>query len=286
MQGKYVVLTAGSPSSMPTTRCSLRLTRLSALNLTALMRVSIKQNAKENLKAIVLKKNNTCQLTTHVFTLVSTGPGQLTAEVRGPSGTVPCEIDHRGNGRYLVSFMPRMPGMYSIFYWHDSTKFYNRKKLKVQCDELFWCNYIWFILVIAIWDLTGEHYLCIWWADIPLPRTPFVGFARGGAVQAPPPVAAPAPMAAAPNHEKVILTGRGLQEARVNQEAEFVIDGTEAGPGIPEVKLSGVKADIQVHSQSLGDNKYRCVYTPTIPGNFFFCVLHYVSSGMEHHLKR
>ena len=54
---------------------------------------------------------------------LSTGPGQLTAEVRGPSGTVPCEIDHRGNGRYLVSFMPRMPGMYSIVIWRDSTKF-------------------------------------------------------------------------------------------------------------------------------------------------------------------
>ena len=143
---------------------------------------------------------------------------------------------------------------------------------------LFWCNYIWFILVIVVWDLPGEHYLCIWWADIPLPRTPFVGIARGGAVQAPPPVAAPAPTVAAPNHEKVILTGRGLQEARVNQEAEFVIDGTEAGPGIPEVKLSGVKADIQVHSQSLGDNKYRCVYTPTIPGNCFFpSILYYIT---------
>ncbi len=33
------------------------------------------------------------------------------------------------------------------------------------------------------------------------------------------------------NHEKVVLTGRGLQEARVKEEAEFVIDGTDAGPG-------------------------------------------------------
>ena len=68
------------------------------------------------------------------------------------------------------------------------------------------------------------------------------------------------------NHEKVILTGRGLQEARVNQEAEFVIDGTDAGPGIPDIKLTGVKCDIPVHPQSLGDNKFRCVYTPTIAG--------------------
>ena len=67
----------------------------------------------QNVKAIaVVMKNN--KFTSHVFVLVSTGPGQLTAEVRGPAGTVPCEIDHRGNGRYLVSFMPRMPGMYFI----------------------------------------------------------------------------------------------------------------------------------------------------------------------------
>ena len=33
------------------------------------------------------------------------------------------------------------------------------------------------------------------------------------------------------NHEKVVLTGLGLQEARVREEAEFVVDGTDAGPG-------------------------------------------------------
>ncbi len=71
---------------------------------------------------------------------------------------------------------------------------------------------------------------------------------------------------AAPNHEKVVLTGRGLQEARVNQEAEFVIDGTEAGPGVPEVKLAGVKSDINVYVQNIGGNKYRCTYTPTSAG--------------------
>lgn len=33
------------------------------------------------------------------------------------------------------------------------------------------------------------------------------------------------------SHEKVVLTGRGLKEAKVREEAEFVIDGTGAGPG-------------------------------------------------------
>ena len=76
-----------------------------------------------------MKKNN------KLTNLVSTGPGQLTAEVRGPSGTVPCEIDHRGNGRYLVSFMPRMPGMYSIVIWRDITKFCSRA---FSCCQFFW----------------------------------------------------------------------------------------------------------------------------------------------------
>ena len=132
MQGKYVVWMAGSPSSMPTTRCNLRLTRLSALNLTALMQVNIKQNVEGNCKAIVVKKNY--KLTNRVFALVSTGPGQLTAEVRGPSGTVPCEIDHRGNGRYLVSFMPRMPGMYFVI-WRDSTK---SPVVRFSCCQFSW----------------------------------------------------------------------------------------------------------------------------------------------------
>ena len=153
------------------------------------------------------------------------GPGQLTAEVRGPAGTVPCEIDHRGNGRYLISFMPRVP---------------------------------------------GEHYLSIWWADCPLPRNPCIGMASGGGMVQQTPAFTAALPAAAPNHEKVILTGRGLQEARVNQDADFIIDGTEAGPGVPDVKLTGVKCDIPVTVTSLGDNKYRCTYVPTIAGKFYY----------------
>lgn len=33
------------------------------------------------------------------------------------------------------------------------------------------------------------------------------------------------------NLEKMVLTGMGLQYGRVNQQAEFFIDGTHAGPG-------------------------------------------------------
>ena len=63
----------------------------------------------------------------------------------------------------------------------------------------------------------GEHHINLFWSEAPVPRSPLMGVARGGAL----PV----------NHEKVVLTGRGLKEAIVRQEAEFVIDGVEAGPG-------------------------------------------------------
>ena len=69
--------------------------------------------------------------------------------------------------------------------------------------------------------MEGEHYINLYWAENLVPRSPLVGVARGGGTLRP----------AAVNHEKVVLTGRGLKEAIVRQEAEFVIDGTEAGPG-------------------------------------------------------
>ena len=37
--------------------------------------------------------------------------GVLTAELRGPGGTiVPCELERVGDGRYIVSCVPRMEG--------------------------------------------------------------------------------------------------------------------------------------------------------------------------------
>ena len=57
----------------------------------------------------------------------------------------------------------------------------------------------------------------LFWNDIPLPRSPYLGYARG--------------------HEevidamKVVVNGRGLLEARINEDAEFMIDGRSAGQG-------------------------------------------------------
>lgn len=55
----------------------------------------------------------------------------------------------------------------------------------------------------------------MYWSDTPLVNSPFHGFAVGGGADA----------------SKVILSGRGLKEATVREEAEFQIDASRAGPG-------------------------------------------------------
>ncbi|RUS75786.1 hypothetical protein EGW08_016447, partial [Elysia chlorotica] len=60
----------------------------------------------------------------------------------------------------------------------------------------------------------GTHYLNLYWSDHPLVNSPYIGYATSG-------VADPS---------KVWLTGHGLKEATIRQEAEFYIDGSQAGP--------------------------------------------------------
>lgn len=66
--------------------------------------------------------------------------------------------------------------------------------------------------------LPGEHHIDLMWNDAPIPNSPITVICKGIPVQQ-------------VNHNKVILTGHGLREARLREEAEFIIDGTDAGPG-------------------------------------------------------
>lgn len=67
----------------------------------------------------------------------------------------------------------------------------------------------------------GEYFVKVYWNDAMVPRCPIIGVVRDGMVM----------VVGDINHEKVVLTGHGLREARVREETEFVIDGTDAGPG-------------------------------------------------------
>jgi filamin len=44
-------------------------------------------------------------------------------------------------------------------------------------------------------------------------------------------------------------------------------------PGLPEVTLTGMKADIKVQLQNLGNSVYRATYTPSVPGAYLLNVM-------------
>ncbi|CAD5114543.1 DgyrCDS3662 [Dimorphilus gyrociliatus] len=106
---------------------------------------------------------------------------------------------------------------------------------------------------------TGEHYISVSWGGIELADSPLTGFAISDKMST-------------DDLEKVILTGRGLQEATVHQEAFFQIDGSAAGPGSPDVKIVGVTSHVDVNVTPLGNQKYRCSYVPSRPGAYLLNV--------------
>ncbi|CAL1298214.1 unnamed protein product, partial [Larinioides sclopetarius] len=105
----------------------------------------------------------------------------------------------------------------------------------------------------------GEHQIFVYFADLPLPQSPFLAHAEE--------------LGPVPDHTRVVLRGHGLTGAKVGEEAEFTIDGSEAGPGSPEVTLGGVKADIPVQIVPIGNNVYKVVYMPTVPGAYLLNVM-------------
>ena len=95
--------------------------------------------------------------------------------------------------------------------------------------------------------VTGEYEINVLWNEIQLARCPVTGHAE--AVVSPSTKSKqPPPL---PHRDKIILTGNGLTKARVNRQAEFVIDATDAAPG---------------NSPSIyGDSSDECMKTVFIP---------------------
>ena len=85
----------------------------------------------------------------------------------------------------------------------------------------------------------GEHQVSLWWSEVALPRSPLVGIVGAGGAQrsmngsmrSEQHVMSGQMSMDTIRVEKVILTGSGLAVAKVKEMAEFVIDGTDAGPG-------------------------------------------------------
>lgn len=98
----------------------------------------------------------------------------------------------------------------------------------------------------------GEYKIYLSWDNYQVPNTPII--------------AKTSPQS---DISKIEINGLGLTEAKINQESDFVIDGSRAGEmsGLPEIRLSGTRCDIEVRVLQLGHNIFRCSYVPQIPGN-------------------
>lgn len=157
------------------------------------------------------------------FDSSSAGPGELRVEVTGPNNNkLPVDVSNREPGRYIASFMPELPGDYSM--------------------NVYWCEHL-------------------------LSRSPILGTVSGSLQPASIPIC---DLPCDPCG--IMVTGQGLTNARVQEEAEFIIDGSQAGQGMPVVELVGVKCDIEVQCIPIGPCRYRCVYTPTVPGAYLLSI--------------
>ncbi|XP_059352458.1 filamin-B-like isoform X4 [Daphnia carinata] len=169
------------------------------------------------------------------FDTLDAGPGVLMAEIKGPSGQVKTTIETPMPHRTRVCFTPLEVGEYS-------TKFT--------------------------------------WNRVPLPNSPLVGVTsialppeESSHVSSNKSRASSISSSGSGGDHKVILTGKGLAKAMVDAEAEFTIDGSRAGPGIPEVTMTGIKSDLDVTLSLIGDNMYRASYKPDAVGVYLLNVM-------------
>jgi filamin len=80
------------------------------------------------------------------------------------------------------------------------------------------------------------------------------------------------------DYSKIEINGRGLYEARVNEEAEFMIDASKAlidDNSKPIIRMTGLQTDIEVRIRQI--EKYRhiflCSYKPTLPGIYLLNII-------------
>lgn len=104
----------------------------------------------------------------------------------------------------------------------------------------------------------GSYELCLWYSDLLLPNMPIYGIAE--------------PVSTG-DHTRVTLRGHGLTTARCGDRSEFIIDGSLAGPGAPDVTMTGTKADVIVALTHQGGGVWQAEYTPMVPGAYLLNVM-------------
>ncbi|XP_052216594.1 filamin-A-like isoform X3 [Dreissena polymorpha] len=110
----------------------------------------------------------------------------------------------------------------------------------------------------------GDHYIHLYWSSVPLDKSPILAYCPGPVL----PV----------NHAHVNVVGEGAQLARATVPAEFIVDGKKAGPGIPRVRMTGVKTDVDVEMRAMKYDRYKCKYAAPYPGGY---LLHVEWSGFH-----
>lgn len=98
----------------------------------------------------------------------------------------------------------------------------------------------------------GEYLVSLYFADHLLPSSPLICNVSEATSNS--------------DGATVVLRGHGLAGARVGEETEFIIDGTDAGAGEPEVSLTGVKADIAIKVTKIAAKIFKATYTASVPG--------------------
>ncbi|XP_006823440.1 filamin-A-like [Saccoglossus kowalevskii] len=103
-------------------------------------------------------------------------------------------------------------------------------------------------------DEEGEHLLHLYWSGLPTKNSPYKAMASREVL----PI----------DHSKVLCSGKGLKYGRVNDESEFIIDGSLAGPGEPRCTMSGLKGDVPITITPIGNDVHRAKYTPLVAGAY------------------
>ncbi|XP_078695186.1 filamin-B-like [Branchiostoma floridae x Branchiostoma belcheri] len=244
------------------------------------------------------------------FVVDTTGHPRASLEIQvfGPSTMIPCTVDRRGDKHY-ASYTPRQVGAYKIHAKYggheiEGSPFQvtvvnpkkvellgdwralmgNTNRLSLTVDEQFTFpfnvqdagpggildaivqgpsrdiraktvqknngrQYVTFIP-----KEEGEHFIQLRWLDFELPCSPIYGDARG--------------FRSDPN--KVVVSGSGIREAFVNEVAEFVLDGSDAGPGEPMCVLRGREEEVEVTLMPFPQkrDKYRALYCAEKQGTY------------------
>ncbi|KAM3727354.1 Filamin-C [Dirofilaria immitis] len=179
------------------------------------------------------------------------GSGKLRAEVRDWDGksVAGCDVESLGYGKYRIIYCPHQPGKYGIYlYWSDIA-IQNAQPLHViaEGEQPSTSRAIPFTNPI----MTASHN--------PLRSQPEDYSSHEGS---------------GTDYLRVVLRGEGLTRAANNEQAEFIIDGSDVSrDGQISCSLFGQKADIPVRLTHLGNNVYKAVYTPLIPGIYELQVL-------------